>query len=104
MLSGDYLGQKPPGPTPELFAPGVVSTGLYERDVAMTPDGNEFYFGLISAGDIAIVTTKRAGGVWSRPQIAPFCDNPEVFDLEPHIVPTAGGFSFFRRGPAREGK
>jgi hypothetical protein len=21
VLSGDYLGQKPPGPTPELFAP-----------------------------------------------------------------------------------
>ena len=99
VLSGDYLGQKPPGPTPELFAPGVVSTGLYERDVAMTPDGNEFYFGLISAGDIAIVTTKRAGGVWSRPQIAPFCDNPEVFDLEPHIAPDGRRFLFLSTRP-----
>ena len=35
--SGPYLGQKPPGSTPSLFAPGFISTGLAERDVAMTP-------------------------------------------------------------------
>lgn len=24
-LTGPYLGQKPPGTTPEIFAPGIVS-------------------------------------------------------------------------------
>ena len=103
VLSGDYLGQKPPGATPELFAPGVVSTGLYERDVAMTPDGNELHFGLISGGDITIVTTRRVEGVWSRPEIAPFCNNPDVFDLEPHITPDARRFLFLSTRP-REGQ
>ncbi len=32
VLKGEYLGQKPPGTTPEIFAPGIVST----TQVAMT--------------------------------------------------------------------
>ena len=40
-LVGDYVGQVPPGGTPEIFAPGLITTGIYTRDVAMTPDGVE---------------------------------------------------------------
>ena len=39
-LTGPYLGQTPPGATGEVFAPGVVSTGMYTRDIAITPDGS----------------------------------------------------------------
>ena len=39
-----YLDQTPPGDTPQLFAPGIVSNGFNNRDMAMTPDGSEFYF------------------------------------------------------------
>ncbi len=39
-----YLGQKPPGLTPELFAPGMVSTNNWEIDGVFTPDLKEFYF------------------------------------------------------------
>jgi hypothetical protein len=45
---GPYLGQTPPGTEPALFAPGVDSTGLYERDLAVTPDGGEIFYGLVS--------------------------------------------------------
>ncbi|MBE0664402.1 MAG: hypothetical protein IH584_01170 [Candidatus Aminicenantes bacterium] len=38
-LTGPYLGQKPPGTTPELFAPGIVSTGLNELNSVFSPDG-----------------------------------------------------------------
>ena len=44
--TGPYLGETPPGLTPELFATGLVSTGGFERDVAITPDSQEIYFGL----------------------------------------------------------
>ena len=30
VLKGRYLGQKPPGTKPEIFAPGIISTGLTE--------------------------------------------------------------------------
>ena len=40
-----YLGQKPPGTDPEVFAPGIVSTDDHiEMGCAWTPDGKEFYF------------------------------------------------------------
>jgi hypothetical protein len=43
-LSGPYLGQSLPDSIPQLFAPGVVSTGMFTRDVAISPDGKEIYF------------------------------------------------------------
>ncbi len=43
-LSGPYFGLEPPGETAEVFAPGIVSTELYELFSAFTPDMNEFYF------------------------------------------------------------
>ncbi|MEZ5983627.1 MAG: hypothetical protein R3C54_15100 [Parvularculaceae bacterium] len=43
-LKGPYLGQEPPGLTPEPFAPGIVSTKHWEYGGAFTPDIREFYF------------------------------------------------------------
>ena len=36
-LSGPYLGQEPPGAEPVLFAPGIVSNGMLNRDIAISP-------------------------------------------------------------------
>ena len=42
---GPYLGQKPPGMVPEIFAPDFISTKEYgELNAGFTKDGNEFYF------------------------------------------------------------
>jgi len=44
-LEDRYLGQKPPGLTPELFAPGIISTNEYvEGYIEFTPDMKEVYF------------------------------------------------------------
>ena len=43
-MENTYLGQKPPGLTPIPFAPGLVSTEIYEYDGAFTPDMKAFYF------------------------------------------------------------
>ena len=43
-IKSSYLGQKPPGLTPIPFAPGLVSTEIYEYDGAFTPDMKAFYF------------------------------------------------------------
>lgn len=94
VLKGDYLGQTPPGDTPQLFAPGFISTGLYERDVAMTPEGDELYFGLLSGGYATICVTKRVDGVWTTPVITPFCDNDDVLNLEGYITPDGKKFLF----------
>jgi hypothetical protein len=42
-LTGPYLGQKPPGMKPELFATGIVSSSdATEYGIALMPDRKEF--------------------------------------------------------------
>ena len=43
-LEGSYLGQRPPGLVPELFAPDIIKTEHREAAAAFTPDLKEFYF------------------------------------------------------------
>ena len=40
-----YLGQKPPGLTPKIFAPGIISIkGRGENGISFSPDLDEMYF------------------------------------------------------------
>jgi hypothetical protein len=98
-LTGEYLGQKPPGAEPELFAPGIISTGMYTRDIAMTPDGQEIYFSVVLGNYdfFTIMETKLVDGRWTEPRIAPF--SGKYMDLEPHISPDGERFFFFSRRP-----
>ncbi len=96
-LRGPYLGQKTPGLEPRLFAPGIVSTGLPTRDVAMTPDGKEFYFGVTLGGHSMIMVTKQVDGIWTEPAVAPFSGRSN--DLEPSISPDGQRFFFLSARP-----
>ncbi len=71
-LKGSYLGQKPPGKTPEIFAPGIISTGFSERIAAFTPNGRELYYVMTGAPYSVILFTKEVDGRWTKPKIAPF--------------------------------
>ncbi|GAA0359743.1 hypothetical protein GCM10009092_24940 [Bowmanella denitrificans] len=44
LLQGPYLGQTPPGLTPEPFAPGIVTTAGFDDGGVFTADMSEFYF------------------------------------------------------------
>jgi len=45
VLRGPYLGQKPPGMAPEVFAPGIVTTELNEHgSPTFSPDLSEMYW------------------------------------------------------------
>jgi Tol biopolymer transport system component len=103
-LTGPYLGQDPPGGEPVLFAPGVVSTGMYTRDVAMTPDGSEIYFGVLLGRFSAILQTRLVDGEWTEPEVAPFSRDARFFSLEPAISPDGKRFMFLssRLGAGRE--
>jgi hypothetical protein len=72
VLKGPYLGQKPPGMTPEIFAPGIVSTGYSEAKAVFSPDGRELYYQLWDAPFPVIVMMQEKTGCWTKPEIAPF--------------------------------
>jgi len=61
-----YLGMEPPGRTPEIFAPGIVSEAGYRLHgfPAFSPDFAEVCWPVIPP---AIVSTTYRDGVWSEP-------------------------------------
>lgn len=94
VLEGPYFGLKPPGLKPELFAPGIVTTAMYTRDTAITPDGKEIYFCAAVGGYATILVTREVNGRWTRPEVAPHMENPDRMNWEPCISPDGKKFFF----------
>ncbi len=91
VLKGPYLGQKPPGMTPEIFAPGIISTEeRYELNSEFSPKGDEFYFELSTTtpGEknkgiyfYVIMVSKLIDGIWTKPEMTPFSGKYATMDL-----------------------
>lgn len=79
-LTGPYLGQTPPGTTPEKFAPGIVSTQAHEYACSFSSDGTEFFF----TRDNKVTFTKMIDGIWTEPKSLPLSEN---FSFEPSLTP-----------------
>ena len=89
-LTGPYLGQKPPGTTARIFAPGVVSSQYFEHSSpAFTPDLKEIYWSTqieVDGKEVAkpILFMKLSEGGWTKPAVPPFakrfstCENPSI--------------------------
>ncbi|MBU1011573.1 MAG: MBL fold metallo-hydrolase [Bacteroidetes bacterium] len=74
-MRDSYLGQKPPGMTPEIFAPGIISTIAHEHSSpAFAPDGTEVFYSVFYPGVTTEVIMRRKfeKGKWSEPEVAPF--------------------------------
>jgi len=72
VLKGAYLGQKPPGRIPEIFAPGIVSTELHEHSIpSFSPDGKQllWYSQFLDDGGFPskVIGIKNIDGVWTVP-------------------------------------
>lgn len=76
----------PPESEPLLFAPGFISNGLYVRDAAITPDGNKFYYVVMTNTLSKIIVTKKVNRKWTAPEVASFSTKAEYKDVEPHIT------------------
>jgi Tol biopolymer transport system component len=83
-LNGDYLGQTPPGDTPLVFAPGIISRYSLEHSAAIfSPDGNEVYWAWKDdpSAFMHIWFMKRINNRWTNPQaFVPFGDTTECLD------------------------
>lgn len=93
-LAGPYLGQKPPGTTPDIFAPGIVTTAADEYALEVSADGNEILF----VRDASIMLAIRdAEGFWTPPAVAPF--SGKFIDGEPCFSPDGRVIYFSSRRP-----
>ncbi|MBM1107014.1 serine hydrolase [Aurantibacter crassamenti] len=89
FLQGPYLGQKPPGLTSELFAPGIVSVnGRYEGAVSFSPDLKEIYFGANNENEeTAIYFSKLEDNKWTPIKRANFTKGRKKEELHPFVSP-----------------
>ena len=70
LLKGKYLGQTPPGNTPVIFAPGIVSTGHQHGSAYFTPDGKELVFSWTDfESPHTIMYMKEENGRWTKPSV-----------------------------------
>ena len=101
VLKGSYLGQKPPGMTPEIFAPGIISTGYHDGCITFSPDGRELFYHFGGLDRMVILHMKRVNNRWTAPQIASF--SGKYRDGEPHFS-YDGNKLLFRSTRPLEGK
>ncbi len=69
ILKGPYLGQKTPGETPELFAPGIVSTCVQHSSAYFSRDGKEVVFSRMFPRPSVILYMQEEKGRWTSPQV-----------------------------------
>jgi hypothetical protein len=98
-LFNHFLGQELPGSEPALFAPGFISTGMSERDITITPDGKEIFYGLYFGRFVTIMTTRLEDGKWSEPAVAPFATDRRFYYLEPCLSPDGNRIFFLSTRP-----
>lgn len=95
-LTGNYLGQAPVGDSAQIFAPGIVGTGMYTRDICISPSGDEIYYGVSLGGYTytTILVCRQIDGQWMDPEVASWCTDPNIMYLEP-AMNFAGDKIFF---------
>lgn len=98
-LTGSYLGQEPPGESPVLFAPEMISSELNEHGCTFSPDGKEFYFTRILNGIPSIMYTSQLDGFWTTPQIVSF--SGVYMDRLPQMSPDGNTLYFQSKRPGQ---
>lgn len=86
----------------ELFAPYIVSSPLNERDLAISPDGNEIFYTLSTLDNSfrSLVQIVQKNGKWQTPHIVSF--SGKFNDLEPFFTPDGNRLYFSSDRPTNE--
>lgn len=71
-LEGPYLGQKPPGLTPQRFMPGLISTAEHEGSSGFALNGSVFIFQRFLDNQCHTFIMRLQDGIWTSPELIPF--------------------------------
>jgi Tol biopolymer transport system component len=96
----DYFNQSLPGNTPQIFAAGIISDEFGNRDMAISPSGDELFYTLQFQGGrgfSTIMHCKKVNGKWTLPEVASFCG--QYNDLEPAFSPDGSKLYFVSSRP-----
>ncbi len=99
VFKGEYPSKGLSDETRQVLAPGLLSTGLNERDFAMNKGKDRILFAVMWPGYSVICETRRINGRWQKPQVATFSGNPKYFDAEPQFTPDGKRVYFLSNRP-----
>jgi hypothetical protein len=93
----DYQPHKP-----EIFAPGYISTNLYERDIAISSDGHEIIYTLsdYKQSRRCLVMIKKNGNKWGKKEILSF--SGQYSDIEPFFSVDGNKLYFASNRPVND--
>lgn len=81
VLKGEYLGQKPPGITPEVFAPGIICTDLSEGCSGWGNSMEYFIFQRWVNRKSYLYITHQVSGIWTKPELLPYVEQYQIGDF-----------------------
>lgn len=97
LFKGPYMGQKPPGDTPQMFLPGIVSGhDRAHSALVFSPDAMEAYWTEMRPNGGAVLYSDGWGGAWTYPQVA-------AVDRDPMFSPDGRRLYYIKTRPYREG-
>jgi hypothetical protein len=102
-LIGLYLGQTPPGMTPEVFAPDIITpTHEVQNCLTISPDGKEIYWGIWypEKNINKILFSKFVDRNWTKPQFVLTSDENNFSDDAPFLSPDGKKLYFISRRPS----
>lgn len=70
-----YFGQTPPGDTPVVFAPGIISLAdRFEQFLLYSPDERQLVFSVTNSSwsSFTLKSLRLENGSWTEPETAPF--------------------------------
>jgi dipeptidyl aminopeptidase/acylaminoacyl peptidase len=97
--AGPYLGQQPPGVTPEIFAPGIVSREGHQNKLFLAADHSEIVFCEREpvTNTSRLISVTSTDGVWATPTVIPFSQG--YINNEPTLSPDGKRLFFVSNRP-----
>lgn len=103
VVRGPYMGQKPPGMIPEVFAPGIVSVkDRSELNSVFSPKGDEFFFTVFNEAEnwAYMMYSIQVNRVWTKPEIAPMSNSLKKYnDVDMAYSPNGNRLYFCSNRP-----
>lgn len=103
-IESKYFDKPPPGNVPLIFAPGLISTGNYERAITFSPDYNEVYYQMRGRKyNTYIIQIRKKQDGWVKPEMAPFSGITGYDDNYPFYSPDGKRLFFNSKRPVETG-